>query len=102
MPGRESRIANRANDSHTRANSLFNQTTQRISQVRLLKIATRRDVDDTNVVLVLVRQHPTQTRFDVAFRDAPALADLDQHDLRFRRDAAVQTIRQMSVARTHD
>ena len=90
-------IADRANHCQSSLHNFFNKLAQRIEQVRLFEVAARGDVDDANLVLVSIVKHPAQTGFDVALGDASGLADLHEHDVRFRRDAAIKTVRQMTI-----
>jgi hypothetical protein len=44
---------------------------ERVVQVSLLVVAARRDVDDTNPILLAMRHHPLQSALDILFEDAP-------------------------------
>src|SRR5690349_22223615 len=80
MSRQQTGIADGTYNRHSGRHHLFHQLAETIVQVGLFEIATGGNVDDTNVVLLPVRKHPAQACFDVAFRDAPALSDLHQHE----------------------
>src|SRR5215213_1533448 len=98
----EPRIADSTYYRHTCFHYFFNQLAKRIVQVGLFEISARGDVDDANSVLIFVPVNPTQSRFDIAFRNTPGLPDLDEHNVRFRSNASVKTIREMAVSGGND
>ena len=97
MARRESGITNSTDNRESCFDSFFYQLAQRIFQVRLFEVATGGDVNDANVILVLVREHPAQALFDVALGNASGLSDLYEDDLRLGRNAPVKAVRQVAI-----
>src|SRR5882672_2341437 len=98
MSRSETGIPYRADNDQASAYRLFNQLTKRIVQIGLLKISTRRNIDDANLILVFVCQNPAHTTLDICLRNTPAFADLHQHKFRFRSNSSIEAIRKVSIS----
>src|SRR5216683_3568258 len=102
MSWSETGIAYRADNDQAFAYRLFNQLTERIVQIGLLKISARRNIDDANLILFFVCQNPAQTTLDISLRNTPALADLHQHKFRFRSNTSIEATRKVSISCCHN
>src|SRR6185295_6893362 len=98
MSQSHSGMADSADSDQPLAHRALNELAQRTIQIRLFKVAASGNVYDANVVLVFVLQNPFKTTSDVFIGYVTGAANFHQHHFRVRRDTAIETVRQMTVA----
>src|SRR5438034_1063148 len=97
-----SRISYGADNGQAGARATFDRLTERIRQVTFLKVSARRNINDANLKFRGVIEHPLQTFLDLCLADSTRAADFHQHQLRVRRDPAIEAAGEFAVTGGHD
>src|SRR5437868_15342365 len=96
------RVPYGADDHEPRADGALDRLAESVVEIRLLRVAARRDVDDAYTVLLAVLDNPLQAALDVLLAYVARLADLDEHDVAVGRNRPEEASRERAVSGRDD
>src|SRR5947209_44503 len=91
-------VSNRTHNGQSLAHATLNGLRQRIGEIAFVEVAARRDINDANLVLFVMGQNPFEPALNLIFSDATGAANLYQHEISFRSDAAIKAAGQSAIA----
>src|SRR5205807_2152680 len=91
-------VSHRTHHGQSLAHATLNSLRQRIGEIAFVEVAARRDINDANVVFFMMGQNPLKATLNLIFSDATGAANLYQHEISFRSDAAIKAAGQSATA----